>query len=309
MIVFTSGSNDFAAVQHTYCDMRLSVTETRVNLRGIVGAIRGGIGVERARSARGRAGATHALGTWLPRYGQALGGAAIGIGPAAWIAQRIPARLSPDGSAAGAPAVDEASVRKSVESELRAEYEKKLADAKAEANKAKDEASKAKAEAEKAKSAKPAAARAAKPATIYRRNKAPKGALEAAARDSDDSDEEEEVVEDDEDVREIVQKDGLVIRREQPAQKARDLEIKKPTLVTRPIGVLSLSTGILDAKLQQKTMFQHLLKLQNRNTRRIQKRKSRLKKRKNHPRFSTSPSLSQSASLYSFNLARTSFVV
>src|SRR5699024_6093641 len=59
---------------------------------------------------------------------------------------------------AGARTVDEAPVRKSVESELRAEYEKKLADAKAEANKAKDEASKAKAEAEKAKSAKPAAA-------------------------------------------------------------------------------------------------------------------------------------------------------
>ena len=61
-------------------------------------------------------------------------------------------------AAGAAPAVDEAAVRKSVESELRAEYEKKLADAKAEANKAKDEASKAKAEAEKAKSAKPAAA-------------------------------------------------------------------------------------------------------------------------------------------------------
>src|SRR5690625_517830 len=63
-------------------------------------------------------------------------------------------------AAGAAPAVDEAAVRKSVESELRAEYEKKLADAKAEANKAKDEASKAKAEAEKAKSAKPAAAAA-----------------------------------------------------------------------------------------------------------------------------------------------------
>src|SRR5699024_9178955 len=61
-------------------------------------------------------------------------------------------------AAAAAPAVDEASVRKSVESELRAEYEKKLADAKSEVNKAKEEASKAKAEANKAKTAKPAAA-------------------------------------------------------------------------------------------------------------------------------------------------------
>src|SRR5699024_5853600 len=57
----------------------------------------------------------------------------------------------PTKAVGAAPAVEEAAVRKSVESELRAVYEKKLADAKA-------EASKAKAEAEKAKSAKPAAA-------------------------------------------------------------------------------------------------------------------------------------------------------
>ena len=50
-------------------------------------------------------------------------------------------------AAAAAPAADESAIRKSVESELRAEYEKKLADAKAETTKAKEEASRAKDEA------------------------------------------------------------------------------------------------------------------------------------------------------------------
>src|SRR5699024_2922696 len=54
-------------------------------------------------------------------------------------------------AAGAAPAVDEAAVRKSAVSELQAESDKKLADAKAEANKSNDEAS-------KAKPAKPAAA-------------------------------------------------------------------------------------------------------------------------------------------------------